>query len=356
MLVKEQLKKLLLAIVPVVALTACQPNGAQQTATSAKLGLDTPVKGELTSASPMNMNDGSRYQLVSMRLTAGQTARISLEGALPGRITVFQDGTLVSTSKPMCCDEDTSRKLTYVIANSDVDTELLVGVNGLNADSFGPFTVRATASNVRTGGDLAINETVSGWLNGAQITDGTGGHSYQFTVTEAAPYVFTLRSSEFDAFLTLNGEQIEMSDDDSAGNSDARLTAYLEPGSYTLKASTWATRASGMYSLTSAKAEAQIMQDSEISVGHSGEAFLVGGSKDTYQLTVAQAGTYVFDLESDHFDAVLLVSGSGVEASDDDGGNNYNSRLELDLEPGVYNVTAGSMGESTGGVYRLSIQ
>ena len=64
------------------------------------------------------------------------------------------------------------------------------------------------------------------------------------------------------------------------------------------------------------------------------------GKKDNYAFTVTEAGLYVFDLESCSFDSLLQLSGNGIDASDDDGGEGLNARINTWLEPGEYTLVA----------------
>lgn len=447
----------LLAAVSLLALTACQKEGAKndKAATPASLTRETPVSGELTTSSPMNLNDGSRYAEVPVRLAAGQTTRIALEGALQGKLTLFQKDQLIAASRPLCCSAGGGSS--YVVVRSDADGDYRLGVSGMNSNSYGPFRVTASALDARNDGALAATETVAGWLNGVA----TGGNVYDVTVAQAGPYEFTLRSTEFDAHLALTGRAFAVENDDGAGNTDARLTVFLEPGSYQLKASAVEGQGTGMYTLSSTTPQAPagasfqnsgalaldttvaglLMRDEmvyeiqlgerrrvivsmqseqldshlslqgsgvrlenddsgnnrdaridtaldpgtyrivaravdestgmftlstqtldappagggDITVGHAGEALLMTGGHDVYRLTVERAGRYVIYLGSNQFDALLNIEGNGVEQMDDDGGNNYDSRLELNLAPGVYTVTVAAADEQ-GGPYRLTVQ
>src|SRR5690606_6006947 len=93
---------MLLTALPLLALTACQP-GSEQEPAATPLTLDSPVEGEITTGSRLNLNDGSRYEIVPLQLPPNQTARIALDGALQGQLAVFQDGKLVASSQAGCC-------------------------------------------------------------------------------------------------------------------------------------------------------------------------------------------------------------------------------------------------------------
>lgn len=452
-------KTTLLAAVSLLALAACQQDGAKEdkAAQPAPLTRETPFSGEITTSSPMNLNDGSRYAQVPMRLAAGQATRIALDGALQARLTVFQDGRLLATNRPLCCNAGAGGP-SYVVVQSDVEGDYLLGVSGLDNKSFGPFRLTASALEARNGGALGAAETVTGWLNGVT----TDGNTYDVIVDQAGPYEFTLRSTEFDAHLKLTGTTLTAENDDGVGTTDSRLTVYLEPGRYQLQANAVESPASGLYTLTSDKPRlpagasfqnegalaldttvaGMLMQETatyeirleerrrvvvtmrsgqldshlslqgsgvraendddggsrdaridvaldpgtyrivaravdegtgmfmlstqtsdappagggDISVGHVAEALLSPAGRDVYRLTVPRAGRHVIYMGSNAFDSLLHIEGNGIEEMDDDGGNNYDARLDLDLSPGVYTVTATAASGGSGGPYRLTVQ
>ncbi|HDS1075601.1 TPA: ABC transporter substrate-binding protein [Stenotrophomonas maltophilia] len=80
---------------------------------------------------------------------------------------------------------------------------------------------------------------------------------------------------------------------------------------------------------------------------------LAGGPQD-YTLQVDKAGLYEIRLVSDVFDPVLKLSGQGVDAENDDGGDSTNSRLTLSLKPGKYTLTARGLGDGFSGMFTLS--
>lgn len=80
---------------------------------------------------------------------------------------------------------------------------------------------------------------------------------------------------------------------------------------------------------------------------------LASNSQD-YTLQVDKAGLYEIRLVSDAFDPVLKLSGQGVDAENDDGGDSTNSRLTLSLKPGKYTLTARGLGDGVSGMFTLS--
>jgi hypothetical protein len=82
------------------------------------------------------------------------------------------------------------------------------------------------------------------------------------------------------------------------------------------------------------------------------------GPLEAWTVELEQGQIVQFDLESDVFDAVLLLTGPGIDGYvlDDDGGDGLNSRLIFTvLRPGTYTLHVTSWGEDGTGAYRLRV-
>lgn len=80
------------------------------------------------------------------------------------------------------------------------------------------------------------------------------------------------------------------------------------------------------------------------------------GSMEAWTVALEEGQIIQFDLESDVFDAVLILAGPGIEGYilDDDGGEGLNSRLVFTvLRPGTYTLYVTAWGEEAAGEYRL---
>lgn len=81
-----------------------------------------------------------------------------------------------------------------------------------------------------------------------------------------------------------------------------------------------------------------------------------GGSLLAWTIPLQEGQIVQFDLESDAFDAVLILAGPGIEGYllDDDGGEGLDSRLIFTvLRPGDYTLYVTGWGEDAAGEYRL---
>jgi hypothetical protein len=78
---------------------------------------------------------------------------------------------------------------------------------------------------------------------------------------------------------------------------------------------------------------------------------------DHWRLTVNATTSLHIDMMSDDFDTFLILnSNEGIQiAFVDDGGEGNNSRLELTLNAGVYQIFANSLEPGSTGAYSLSV-
>lgn len=140
--------------------------------------------------------------------------------------------------------------------NSRISTILQPGTyrviaRGLGEGSTGLFRLSATrqdlpaGTSLRTGGSLTLGNAATGLLAGSP-------HTYQVEVSQAGELVVDMTSDDFDAVLELHRDGAKVAeDDDGGGGSNARLSASVQPGTYTVVASSYGGgSASGLYELT----------------------------------------------------------------------------------------------------------
>src|SRR5690606_38385983 len=198
------------------------------------------------------------------------------------------------------------------------------------------------------GGIRADGSTLQGALQGTPLR-------YQFTLRERQMVTADMRSGDFDALLVLRGAGVEHRDDDGGEGLDARLVQVLEPGDYTIEA-TSATGGSGLFTLTvTAAGVPEGTGGGTLTVGSPKEALLLPGAADRYAFSVAEAGDYVMHMASLDFDSWLeLFDAEGRPlASDDDSGGGLNARIRIALEPGDYTLEASAIAGDGG--YQVSV-
>ncbi|WP_162925791.1 hypothetical protein [Isoalcanivorax indicus] len=340
----------MLGIVAVaLILGACQQRpvgGADSTAD--RLNPGETRRGELTSRSSYNVNDGSRFQRFAVPLQAGQVARFELTGALQGSLSLHTpEGEFLAASQGGADRMSLSHR-------ADEAGLYLLAVSGLDHRSYGPFRVSSRLLSVAEGGPIEAGEERAGWLDGVVDT-------YTLAVTEAGLYQIIMRSEALDAYLTLrgrtdDGDPIHQEDDDSAGGLDARLTAYLLPGHYDIDAGWTQQQSRGLYTLAvetlPVPEGVSLRQSGPLRPGETVEGWMAGAAL-TYTLVVEALSRVQIDMTSPLLDPYLELAGNGVAHADDDGGEDLNARIDALLAPGTYQVMASDISGQEG-LFELS--
>ena len=348
---------LALVVAASLALSGCDklPLPGIKDAVSAAAGstaaLDQEVRGELTTSSPINYNDGSRHQLHSLRLDANQAVEVVLDGALRGTLSVLQGNQVVATSGHpgmMAMGEhdhgpSDNGPVRLVFRATEAGTYSLA-VSGASAKAFGPYRFTARTIAAYDGKPLTSGNAATDWL----IND---TQSYPVQIDTAGLYALTAESSVFDTVLSLEGNGVNEENDDGGNGTNSRLQLWLEPGQYTAQVrSLGGNKGDFRLALASPSLEPGTVVRDGTALPLNQRITAITGQQGARSFTfqMPRGGRVVFDARSTDFDTLLDVSGNGVDASDDDGGNGTNSRLELQLAAGRYNVDVRSLGGQPG--------
>lgn len=314
------------------------------------LAVGASVRGEITTANRLNYSDGSRSLLYAIDLEAGQAVSLETSGALCARLFVLRDGDAVAGPTDGACGDGPAGARLAVVASEKGRYE--VAVSGSGARAYGPFRLEAKPLQVHRG-DGPLRP-------GADIADvmGRDGRSYLLEVRESGYYQIDMRSSDLDSALELEGHGVSLSDDDGGGDLNARLSAPLEAGTYTLRAKS-VDAATGLFQLTvgtgALPAGVRLRNDGPLALDGSVVHGALTGRPREYQLRVRQAGRVVIELGSESFDTQLELRGNEVSLSDDDGGGHgTDSRIAAVLQPGTYTVVARALNDTGSGLFRLS--
>ena len=218
---------------------------------------------------------------------------------------------------------------------------------------------------------------------------------YTFTLTEATDIVINLSSDEDTYLYLLDGHGKDSdtlhSNDDIAGggvNLNSRLTATLQPGDYTIEATTYHAENEGEFTLTieglgetegtnpdpdpepaadecleSVDADGSIEGTWDVTCVSDGAALSGTGDRYTryFTLTLAAASDVTITLESEEDTYLYLLEGHGrsgtvlYEEDDIDYPSNTNSRLSERLEAGDYTIEATTYYAQKSGEFTLSI-
>lgn len=214
----------------------------------------TPLRGELDSGDGQNFKDGSRLDLYRIDATAGESYHVTISTPVFSPVLSVYDpgGLLVSYSD--FADHYGPATTTFEAAT---DGRYLLVVSGWSDLDLGEYVLELTqpaleaAAGVRVSLPSEIASQIT--LDLAPFPGGYGGGAeyYTFTVAEETFLVATMRSDQVDAVLVLLDEfgTVLNSNDDDGRSTDSQLTAVLQPGRYTVVASTYFAGESGDYTL-----------------------------------------------------------------------------------------------------------
>jgi hypothetical protein len=217
-----------------------------------------------------------------------------------------------------------------------------------------------------------------------RLENGSHYDVWRFDAQPGHVYLVTLRSSRFDAFLSVGfGAGAECSgcqmNDDGGGGTDAALR-FTPPAAarYEIRASAYGSReATGEYELTLrdegvAPADAPTPAPTPIQAGETVRGRLEAGDEtypggggaytDTYLYQGRAGETLVVTLRSAEFDAVVAMgrsthAGCRPMDSDDDGAGGTDSRLEITLsQDGPYHIHVRTARVDGLGAYTLHVE
>ncbi|HEX8358549.1 MAG TPA: PPC domain-containing protein [Longimicrobium sp.] len=232
---------------------------------------------------------------------------------------------------------------------------------------------------------IRAGQTVRGELTATDPKADDDSHYdvYLYRGRRGENVTFTLRSTAFDAFLTLGrmsgGQFTQMeSDDDGAGGTDARLVVTLpEDGEYAVRANTLSAGETGAYTLAataggapaSTPTAAIAAPTGAIRVGQTVNGTLApsdpkledGTHYDLWRFTGRAGQRVEAVMRSTAFDSYMAVArmkGGELEVlgSDDDGAGGNDARVRVTLPAdGEYLVRANSLTEGETGAYTLTL-
>lgn len=194
-------------------------------------------------------------------------------------------------------------------------------------------------------------------------TDGakqTGLHNgqaqeFSFELPETMLVNLDVRALGFDPDVTVDGASINYQ-----SRGVYTLRAVLEAGTHTIGIE---SQQGGVFDLTLAASSVPANAGGgAIRVGDSRQAVMLSGvTRINYSLNITQAGTYVIDMASPVFDTSLSLNQNGYTIAENDdidySNGNTNSRIEMSLEPGQYQIQAMALSEaSRNRDYSLSVK
>ncbi len=306
------------------------------------LTLGERTRGEITTASELNGNDGSRYMRYAISLEEDEIVEISLEGALQGVVALYDDRLQLLDNAPT---------VRYRIEESG---NYVVVVSGADARSYGPFTVESRTVELTDTDTLILGEPIDSWLQDS-------AREVTLNIEEAGLYQLEMRSDDFDAYLEIAGPNgYAREDDDSAGDLDARIADFLEPGEYAITARSAYGDGHGVYTLSvephELPGDGELRNDGTLTADESLNGWYSGKAL-SYQVEIEEAGMYQIEMRASDIDAYLVLEGpNGYYREDDDSAGDLNARIADFLAPGVYGLTASTAYGESSGMFTLSMQ
>lgn len=204
---------------------------------------------------------------------------------------------------------------------------------------------------VATDGVLQPGTDVTALHQGAQV-------SYRLQVPSRQLATITMRSSDLDSMLALEGSDVLLQDDDSGGGLDARIVSVLEPGDYSVRASSYNDGA-GLFTLSAELADVPAdIGGGTLAIGQPRDVRLMAGATDRYSVRIPRNGSYRIEMQStDGVDSHLRLLRDGQPvAQDDDSGGGLDARIDETLQAGDYILEASSAVGRSEGRYRIAIQ
>jgi hypothetical protein len=233
--------------------------------------------------------------------------------------------------------------------------------------------------------DIALGETVEGRFTSADPTlpDHSHYRIYRFRGTPGQRIAITLRSSDFDAFLSggsMAGDEFvgEHYDDDGAGGTDARMeVAVGSDGTYYIRANTLIGGETGAYTLrvdagtegggslatpTSEIREIGLNETVRGRIVSSDPTLDDGTHVHVYRYRGTPGQHIVITMRSDDFDAYLVggpmtEGGPDLSDNDDDGAGGTDARIVTTVgADGVYIIGANTLMPWATGAYTLFVE
>ena len=279
-------------------------------------------------------------------------------------------------------------------SDSQIAADLAAGTYTIEAttraeDATGSFTLSVgTRTPVTTGctpASLTLSATgVAGsWADDCESGVSGRGRArfYTFTLTEELEVTIDL-SSDVDTYLYLragtatSGTALHSNDDIENGNTNSRIVADLEAGTYTVEATTYSEDKEGGFTISvsgsgsgpqtpvadctpaaltlpAASVPGAWANDCESSVSGRGYARY-------YTFTLARNGEVIISLSSDVDTYLYLregsaVSGDSLYSNDDFLSGSFDSQIVADLETGTYTVEATTYAKFAVGSFTLSV-
>lgn len=337
-----------------------------------RIAIGRSANGRLSGGSAED-DDGKRYSAYTFTASAGERVKIDLESddfdafLRVGRIV---NGAFVQLAENDDGGDSLNARLVFTAPQAG---DYLIRATSYNGSAQGDFRLSLEQGPpAPTASPIAVGDETRGRLNADSATGDSGARAdlYRFSGRAGQRLAITMKADGFDTYLELfdaNHNSLG-TDDDSAGDLNARLTYTLaEDGDYLIEARAFSS-GDGPYTLKIEEI-APPPPPTPIAFGQTVEGELKtsaatdddGRSYDAYVFTGAAGQRIQAVMRSGDFDAYLQLGQGGEDfdeiASDDDGlGQGTDARLIFTLpESGEYVLRARSWSRDSKGLYSLEL-
>lgn len=338
-----------------------------------RIAVGRDVSARLGSGSAED-DDGKRYDAYAFRASAGERVKIDLESddfdafLSVGRIV---NGAFVQMAENDDGGDSLNARLVFTAPEAG---EYLIRATSFSSSARGGYRLQLEQGPpAPTATPTAIGEETRSRLASDSATSDSGAPAdlYRFSGRAGQRLAITMKADGFDTYLELfdaNHNSLA-SDDDSAGDLNARLTHTLaEDGDYLIEARAFSS-GEGPYTLKIEEI-APPPPPSAIALGQTVEGELTGGAAtddegrlyDAFVFSGTEGQRIQAVMRSGDFDAYLQLGLNEDEfseiASDDDGlGQGTDARLIFTLPAtGEYALRARSWSRDAKGLYSLELQ
>lgn len=322
--------------------------------------------------------DGSLFDAYEFQARKGQELVIDMKSIdFDSYLAILEGGKIIATNDDAGRRESDSR----IEFTADADGAFTILANALERGATGGYSVslktggppKAVAPRARV---IRIGKRAEGVLTNraGKAPDGSLYDLYRFTGKAGQPVEIVLKSSAFDAYLSVHrkGEAKDLAFNDNSGReSDARLM-FIPPadGEYDIWANTAEGDQRGRYSLSvqrgdvAPKAEARAISYGDTVRGeltHGDGKAPDGTYYDLFRFKGAQGDEVMITMRSPSVNAYLSVRAMGGEtelaSAGDDGAGGRDAELPFVLpQTGVYEFWANTMLRGESGDYVVSLE
>lgn len=218
--------------------------------------------------------------------------------------------------------------------------------SAVGADTF-QGTYRLIIAKEALTSEITLESGATLHADGAKQTGLYNGQAQEFTfeLPETMLVSLDVNALGFDPDVMVDGASINYQ-----RRGQYALRAVLEAGTHSI---TIDGSQGGIYDLIlSASAVPANAGGGAIRVGDTRQAVMLSGvTRINYTLDITQAGNYVIDMASPVFDTSLSLHQNGYTLAENDdidySNGNTNSRIEMELEPGRYQIQAMALSEGS---------